>query len=280
MQDDAWAELGRLPPSVALMRLAMQAGTEAELRGLLAGDSPALAPLRALLDDNPDAYARMRSVLAAVPHDAPRGSSADTVAGFATAFDRAAALSPEASVALYSLGSASLLAAATDEIVAWLDGHGLLQPGCHVLDVGCGIGRMETALAHRVGTILGLDVSDGMVREASRRCAGLGTVTIRRSSGLDLAAAAGHSVDLVLMVDSMPYVVAAGQAVVATHCAEVRRVLVPGGSLVVLNIGYGGETERDRVLALAEAAGLRVVEAGTRPFRTWDGEAFRFLSPA
>jgi SAM-dependent methyltransferase len=50
-----------------------------------------------------------------------------------------------------------------------------LEPADNVLDVGCGAGWLARMLAPRVpeGRIVGMDVSDEMVRRARRNCAGL-----------------------------------------------------------------------------------------------------------
>jgi len=55
--------------------------------------------------------------------------------------------SEEASVALYSLGNPELLAAATREVVERMNEWAVLAPMRDALDVGRGIGRMESALA-------------------------------------------------------------------------------------------------------------------------------------
>ncbi|MBV9014863.1 MAG: methyltransferase domain-containing protein, partial [Alphaproteobacteria bacterium] len=84
-------------------------------------------------------------------------------------FDRAVAISPEAAVALYSLGSAATLERATAELVARLDEWQLLGPDLTALDIGCGIGRLEVALASRLRAITGVDVSPGMIAQARER---------------------------------------------------------------------------------------------------------------
>ena len=75
------------------------------------------------------------------------------VAAIREQFDRAVAVAPEAAVALYSLGSADILERATSEIVNRLAEWGLLRSDASVLDIGCGIGRIERALAPQVGAI-------------------------------------------------------------------------------------------------------------------------------
>ena len=112
-------------------------------------------------------------------------------------------------MALYSLGSPAILAAATTEVVARLGAWGLLGPEREVLDVGCGIGRFEVALAPQVAAITGIDLSPAMIEAARRRCAGLSNVRLLATGGRDLGAFGAESFDLVLAVDSFPYLYAA-----------------------------------------------------------------------
>ncbi|WP_198384621.1 class I SAM-dependent methyltransferase [Roseomonas sp. KE2513] len=203
----------------------------------------------------------------------------DPVAGaaeIASFFDRAVANSPEASVALYSLGDPAILAAATAEILDWLDACGLLHGDADVLDLGCGIGRLATALAPRAGSVLGMDVSEGMLAEARKRCAPWPHVQLAHTTGQDLDGLAARSLDLVLAVDSFPYIVRLGPAVVARHVAGAARALRPGGALVVLNLSYGREAAADVAEARGWAAAHDLVldVAGERPFALWDGLAF------
>jgi hypothetical protein len=101
----------------------------------------------------------------------------DAVAAIREQFDRAVAVAPEASVALYSLGSADIVDRATTEIV-------LLRPDAAVLDVGCGIGRLERFLAPQVGAITAIDVSAAMIEEARRRCRDLGMSPSSNAAGV------------------------------------------------------------------------------------------------
>jgi SAM-dependent methyltransferase len=200
-------------------------------------------------------------------------AGAAEIAGF---FDRAVANSPEASVALYSLGDPAILAAATEEILTWLDAHGLLREGADVLDLGCGIGRLAAALASRVRSVLGLDVSEGMLAQARARCAPWPHVRFEHTAGQDLDNLATSSLDLVLAVDSFPYIVRLGPAVVVRHVAGVARALRPGGILVVLNLSYGRDAAADLSEARdwAAAHDLALEVAGEQPFTLWDGRAY------
>ena len=288
--DDAVARAARggAPDTIALMGILMEAATEAAARSALAGaqtacvaaaDQPGVANLEriaALWAATPGAWAAVRGTVAAIAHRPPGDGPEAVLAYWADSFDRLVAAQPEASVALYSLGSPDLLAAATDEIVAQMADWGLVAPAAAVLDLGCGIGRFVRALAPCVAYVTGLDLSPGMVAEARRRCAGLANVELRQSAGRDLAGIADASLDLVLAADVFPYLVEAGGDVAAIHVAEAARVLRPSGALLILNYSYRGDAGADRseVADLAAAAGFTVERAGTRDFAAWDGAAF------
>lgn len=220
------------------------------------------------------AFARVKGVLAAVDHHDP----AATPERIAAAFDRAAAISPEGGVALYSLGDPALLASITAEVAAWIDGLGLLGPDRRLLEVGCGIGRFLAALAPRLEFAIGVDVSAGMVGEAARRCAGTANVLAVRTCGRDLACIAQASVDLVLFADSFPYLVQVGQGLAERHFAESGRVLRPGGRVLILNYSYRGDAVADanEARALARAHGLKAIAFSPPRFEGWDAAAYLF----
>jgi SAM-dependent methyltransferase len=280
--------MGDLPVASALTQLLIQAESSQALMRLLetldaavAADEIVLGRLQALRRmhaEHPTAWTTIHAVLHEVRHDAA-GDEAQAVEAFARAFDRAAAVSPEASVALHSFGDPGRLALATDEVVRRMDEWGLLGHDRTVLDLGCGIGRFAVALAGRVRRVLGLDISARMVAEAQRRCAGLANVEIRRTSGRDLAGIADGAIDTILAVDSFSYLVLAGPALVRRHVEEAARVLNPDGQLLILNYSYRGDEAADRreLADLAAATGFRLRQAGTRPFALWDGLAFHLV---
>ncbi|MBE7201987.1 MAG: class I SAM-dependent methyltransferase, partial [Parafilimonas terrae] len=144
------------------------------------------------------------------------------------------------------------------------------------LDLGCGIGRFAAALAPRVAGVIGLDVSPAMVSAARRTCASFGNVEIRQGDGLGLGEIAGGSLDLVLAVDSFPYLVQAGGTLAADHVASAARALVPGGTLAILNYSYRGDPARDRedLARLAARSGLALRPRETLGLQHWDAEAF------
>ena len=149
------------------------------------------------------------------------------------------------------------------------------------LDIGCGIGRMETALAHKLGEIHGIDVSEEMLAVARRRCAGIANVHLAPCSGHDLRMFDESSFDLILAIDSFPYLVQSGMPLVEAHFAEMSRVLRPRGDLIILNFSYRDDPTFDTrdVARLARAHGLDVIANGASPFALWNGTAFRMRKP-
>ena len=282
------AARGGLPPNVALMHVLMEAEDEAQARTVLreaaqaAGEGDAADAVRAVLDlsdAHPQAFRTVKAVLARVVHDAAPQGADGAVRALAGAFDAAARAAPEASVALYTLGSPGLMRAATQEIVAALRRWGVVGPGRAMLEIGCGIGRFEEALAPALALAVGIDVSWSMLQAARERCAALADAAFVQTSGLDLAPFRDRSFDLVLAVDSFPYLVQAGPGLLARHVAEAARVLRAGGDLVILNLSYRGDLDRDRRDLAALAAGaFEVRRNGVQgEFRLWDGAAFHLV---
>ena len=267
---------GTISPQIALARLVLGGMSGAALTDRLAtheGDPRAAALLRVAAERAGD-LARLPAVFAGAPLDhGADGSPAELIAMVAAAYDAAVARSPEASVAAYSLGHPATLAAATAEVVDWLDATMLLRPGASVVDVGCGIGRIAAALLPRAGSVLGLDISTGMVAEARRRYSDP-RLRFEGCDGTDLDFLPPSAFDLVLAVDSFPYLVQAGTA--ARHVAGAARALRTGGALAILNVSYRAQAAADRHDAegWAAAHGLALERAGETPFRLWDGTAW------
>lgn len=270
---------GVIPSNVAVMRLLVEApdpdGVEAFLRARrnAAVDAPEAERLGALLDlleAHPDAGRTIRAVMTEADH----GTAADP-SRWAAVFDRLAAAEPEAGVALYALGSPDLLAAATAEVVVLMRGWGLLGPDRQLLEIGCGYGRLASALAGSVRSARGLDVSAAMIAEGRRRFGGIANLDLAHSDGETLEAA-NSSIDVVLAADVFPYLVAAGPEIVRRNMAEIARVVRPGGALLILNYSYRDDPALDRgdVEALASAHGLAVERAGTRDLALWDATTF------
>ena len=188
-------------------------------------------------------------------------------------FDASVAESEESSVALYSLGNPELLAAATDEVVGVLDDWGVLGLPRDALEIGCGIGRLMVPLCSRLRSVVGTDVSPGMIAAATRRLEGFSNASVHVTTGQDLSEFGSGSMNLVYSVDTFPYLVLSGHALVERHFSEIRRVLRPEGDFVLFNYAYerSREDANREVLALAHGAQLQVIRADESPFRIWNG---------
>ncbi len=283
---------GELSPEVTLMQLLCESESASAVRlavdqvtanadadsratdGLLRDRADALTRL---LVEHEEGCGRIAEMLAEdVDSSAPAATVEEGIAHAERLFDWSVRQSEEASVALYSLGSADVLSRATAEVVSQLERWGLLGAERSVLQVGCGIGRFEAALSPLVRAAYGVDVSGEMIRVAHRRCGGLPNVHLMKTGGRDLSPFDDEAFDLVYSVDSFPYLVQSGAALVETHFAEARRVLAPGGSLVIFNYSYSGDLARDRaeVGALAAGHGFEVRVDGERPLALWNGAAW------
>ncbi|HEY0529894.1 MAG TPA: methyltransferase domain-containing protein [Gemmatimonadaceae bacterium] len=272
---------------VALMQLLIETEDFDAVRSLVGElardpDSAARAKeLEELLVANAEGCARIATMLKAdVDSPRPAQSVEEGIAFSERLFDWSVQQSEEASVALYSLGNPELLDRATSEIVDQLKAWGTINRNTVLLDLGCGIGRMLSALAPDIKTATGIDVSSRMVAAAKRRCASYSNLTVSKADGRGLGEFPDGSFDVVLAVDSFPYIRQSGYELAKRFFAESHRVLHPGGELVVLNYSYSDDDGADRqeVADFAANHGFNVVVSGERPFKLWDGLAFRLTT--
>jgi predicted O-methyltransferase YrrM len=277
---------GEISPVIALSRLLLALGWPSEVEEILAEVAqnwgrplhPSLYEMARLLQDHREGCEEVATMLREHPDPAVSTSPAeDVIAACRSFFDRAVGRSEVGSVAGYSLGDPALLERATREVVDLLKRWHLLGAGRKTLEIGCGIGRMQVALAPRVAEVHGIDISPRMIEAARRRCAGLPNVHLSLGSGRDLAGFDAESLDLVYAVDSFPYIFQAGPALAEAHFHEAARVLRPGGDFVIFNYSYRDDLESDQrdVHRLARAAGFSVMVSGGQPFTFWDGIVFR-----
>jgi SAM-dependent methyltransferase len=105
----------------------------------------------------------------------------------------------------------------------------LLTPDTTVLDIGCGIGRMDRHVAPRVGHLIGIDVSGVMVQKARARLADLENVSFVEGPGESLAPIEDQSIDLVFSHIVFQHV---PRGIARQYFGEARRVLRAGGHFV------------------------------------------------
>jgi ubiquinone/menaquinone biosynthesis C-methylase UbiE len=174
------------------------------------------------------------------------------------------------------------------DLLVWLLTHGRdrafretlvglarLSDGERVLDVGCGTGSLAIVAKRHVGPageVVGIDASPAMVARARSKTT---------KAGLDVSFKNG-------VAESLPFPDAQFDAVLSTmmlhhlprkarqECAgEVRRVLRPGGRVLVVDFGQAqgqrgflahfhrhGHVDPRNIVSLLEEAGFRVVESG------------------
>jgi SAM-dependent methyltransferase len=280
---------GEISPPIALLHLAPEFESPAALLGFLgealarlgpAPHAPRLAALLAFARAHIEGLATVRQM------GSQHARAMDDLAGrgvlaIRDLYDRLAALDPNAAVALYSFGDPAVLDAVSAEIVAHLEGAGVLAPRVRLLEIGCGIGRLLEAFADRCAAVTGIDVSPRMAALASARVARFTNARVGECNGSDLAGFGDHAFDVVLAADSWPHVVMLGPQSVRQLAREVARVLAPGGEFVVLNLSYREDPGADLadIRALASELGFEVVDAGLRPFAVWDAVVWRLRRP-
>src|SRR5688572_30158300 len=102
-------------------------------------------------------------------------------------WDRRAKADARHYIATGEVGEPAFAASGLRDVRAFFDGlEHLLAPAARVLDVGCGIGRMDEHVAPHVGALTGVDVSGAMVAQARERLRALPNVTFVEGDGWTL----------------------------------------------------------------------------------------------
>ena len=132
-----------------------------------------------------------------------------------------------------------------------------LSPGLHVLDVGCGYGRLSIPIARLVlpgAQVVGVDIQEGMLRMARERAqkSGLANLTFRRAGAGEGLLGPGRY-DRALMVTVLGEIPRQAEAL---H--EVLSALKPGGFLSITEFLPDPHYQPvGKVRRLAYAAGFR-----------------------
>jgi ubiquinone/menaquinone biosynthesis C-methylase UbiE len=110
-----------------------------------------------------------------------------------------------------------------------------LQPAADdsILDIGCGAGHLVQALANCPNApcrIVGIDVGSEQLAAARDQCSDLHSVEIRHSDATDMDFDT-ESFDKVASIQTLEYIDDVDRAL-----AEIRRILKPGGRVVVVSV--------------------------------------------
>ena len=103
-----------------------------------------------------------------------------------------------------------------------------MKSSWHVLDVGCGIGRMVKPMASRFAHVSGVDVSTQMILQGRQWLAGVSNTALFEGNGVDLKVFESSTFDFVyssITFQHMP------REVFDSYLPEINRVLRPGGFL-------------------------------------------------
>ncbi|MFF8385348.1 class I SAM-dependent methyltransferase [Streptomyces kanasensis] len=152
----------------------------------------------------------------------------------------------------------------------------VLGPGAHdVLDCACGIGTQALGLAARGHRVTGTDLSPVAAARAAREAAARGLALTTAAADMRALPLRDGAFDVVLCADnSLPHLLTVDD--VRTALAEMRRVLRPGGLLLVTTRPYD-ELRRERPLATPPS--VKTGPGGrTVSFQLWhwhdDGERY------
>lgn len=102
------------------------------------------------------------------------------------------------------------------------------QPeGKRMLDIGCGIGRMERGFSQMFGEVWGLDVSGEMIAQAIKLNQAYKNVKFEKGNGQDLSAFPADFFDFVFSYIVFHHI--PEKQIILNYFCEVHRVLKPGG---------------------------------------------------
>jgi ubiquinone/menaquinone biosynthesis C-methylase UbiE len=97
-----------------------------------------------------------------------------------------------------------------------------------VLDVGCGIGRIEKFLGPLCGELHAVDVSSGMLKKAKKRLSGQSNIFLQKLNGTDLRCYHDNKFDFVFTMLVLQHMEKEDAYV---YLKEIYRVLKKGGKV-------------------------------------------------
>lgn len=147
--------------------------------------------------------------------------------------------------------------------------HTLMPSHARVLDIGCGTGTLAIAAAARGTTVTGIDPSPEMLARARSKARKAGVAVAFDEAAAEALPFDEGRFDVVLSTVMLHHLPRKERE---ACLAEVRRVLRPGGRLLLVDFGKTpprgrfrhrhGHVDPADLLALVTGAGLHVIESG------------------
>jgi ubiquinone/menaquinone biosynthesis C-methylase UbiE len=110
--------------------------------------------------------------------------------------------------------------------------EGFNPAGKRMLDIGCGIGRLERGFAEMFGEVWGLDVSGEMVTRAKELNSPFDKINFVKGNGKDLTNFQDGHFDFVFSYITFQHI--PGKKIIFSYFSEIDRVLKKGGLVKVL----------------------------------------------
>lgn len=140
--------------------------------------------------------------------------------------------------------------------------HLLPARGGHVLEIGCGFGRVTEYLRRHAAKVTGVDVTPRCIEHAQRRFSGDARVTLSVNDGRSLDMVGEDSVDLVVSWETLH---AVEQETVEAYLRDLSRKLAPGGRGFIHHSNLGVHTgEMAGIENDERAAGRRASQTAER----------------
>jgi SAM-dependent methyltransferase len=166
---------------------------------------------------------------------------------------------------------------------SWLRDEGYATPNSHILQIGCGIGRIERHLALMAEQVYGADISEEMIQLGKEWLSGHPNVTLFKTDGSRLPLQSGI---LDTVFSFLVFIHINSTALWHDIFKEAARVLKPSGQYLFT---MGAETSRQNRFAiesLGESVGLktaRICRVNSRRINSFSYEwdwLFVFRKPA
>lgn len=110
--------------------------------------------------------------------------------------------------------------------------QGFKPQGKRMLDIGCGIGRLERGFAEMFAEVWGLDVSGEMIDQAKELNRDFKKIKFVKGSGRDLDAFQDNYFDFIFSYITFQHI--PKKKIIKSYFAEIYRTLKPGGLFKVL----------------------------------------------